>query len=131
MTAPIEVVGAAVVHDGLVLAAQRGPTMSMPGSWEFPGGKIEPGESPQEALVRELREELLCDVTVGEHVETTSHSYDFGIIILSTYFAAIEAGEPQATEHAELRWVPPSKLHGLAWAPADLPAVERVSRVLG
>ncbi|MFC6705091.1 (deoxy)nucleoside triphosphate pyrophosphohydrolase [Flexivirga alba] len=130
MIKQIDVVGAVLVRDGTVLAAQRGPSMALSGHWEFPGGKVEQGESPQEALVRELREELLCDIAVGDRVETTSHQYDFGIVTLTTYLATLEAGEPQATEHAELRWIPVADLHSVEWAPADVPAVERIMQLL-
>lgn len=130
MARQIDVVGAVLTRDTTVLAAQRGPSMALAGHWEFPGGKIEPGESPQEALVRELREELLCDIVVGEHVETTSHEYDFGVVTLTTFFATLESGEPRATEHSELRWIPVQDLPGVEWAPADVPAVEHVIRAL-
>lgn len=130
MAKQIDVVGAVLVRAGNVLAAQRGPSMALAGYWEFPGGKIEPGESPQQALQRELREELLCDATVGDHVKTTSYKYDFGIVTLTTYFATLDAGEPQATEHAELRWIPVAELRSVEWAPADIPAVERIMQVL-
>ncbi|HWC24312.1 MAG TPA: (deoxy)nucleoside triphosphate pyrophosphohydrolase [Flexivirga sp.] len=130
MTKQIDVVGAVLVRDGTVLAAQRGPTMALAGHWEFPGGKIEAGESPQEALARELDEELLCTATIGDHVETTSYEYDFGIVTLTTYFATLDAGEPRATEHAELRWIPVRELQSVEWAPADIPAVERIMQVL-
>lgn len=130
MTEQIDVVGAVLVRGGTVLAALRGPAMAMAGLWEFPGGKIEPGESPQEALVRELREELLCEITVGDHVETTLHAYDFGIVRLTTFFATVISGEPRATEHAELRWIPVTELRSVQWAPADLPAVEHVIHTL-
>lgn len=131
MTQRIDVVGAVLVRAGLVLAARRGPAMAQAGLWEFPGGKIEPGESPREALRRELREELHCDVDVGELVETTSHRYSFGTVRLTTFFATLRSGEPAATEHAELRWLPATDLPGLDWAPADVPAVECVIRTLG
>lgn len=130
MTKQIDVVGAILVREGTVLAAQRGPSMALAGYWEFPGGKIEAGETPQEALARELHEELLCDATVGDHVETTSYKYDFGIVTLTTFFATLEAGEPQATEHAELRWIAVADLRSVEWAPADIPAVERIMQVL-
>lgn len=130
MPKQIEVVGAVLVRDGTVLAAQRGPTMALAGHWEFPGGKIEAGESPQEALARELDEELLCTATIGDHVETTSYEYDFGIVTLTTYFATLDAGEPRATEHAELRWIPVRELQSVEWAPADIPVVERIMQVL-
>jgi 8-oxo-dGTP diphosphatase len=130
MTQQIDVVGAVLVRDDTVLAAQRGPTMALAGLWEFPGGKIEADETPQEALARELHEELLCTATIGDHVETTSYTYDFGTVTLTTYFATLEDGEPRATEHAELRWIPVADLRSVDWAPADVPAVERVIQVL-
>lgn len=130
MTQQIDVVGAVLVRDDTVLAAQRGPTMALAGHWEFPGGKIEADETPQEALARELHEELLCTATIGDHVETTSYTYDFGTVTLTTYFATLEGGEPQATEHAELRWIPVADLRSVDWAPADVPAVERIMQVL-
>lgn len=122
----IDVVGAVFVDNGLVLAAQRGPGMSMSGMWEFPGGKIESGETPEQSLARELEEELGVQATVGQHVVTTDWEYDFGIVRLSTYYCTLESGTPKATEHAELRWVPIKQLHELDWAPADLPAAEAV-----
>lgn len=126
----INVVGAVLISGDLVLAARRSEKMSLAGMWEFPGGKIEQGETARDALRRELVEELQCTVSVGDHVETTVHEYDFGVVTLSTYYCTIETGTPQATEHAELRWVPAAALGGLEWAPADLPAVARVVRDL-
>ncbi|HIT76560.1 MAG TPA: (deoxy)nucleoside triphosphate pyrophosphohydrolase [Candidatus Avipropionibacterium avicola] len=126
----IAVVGAVVVRDGRVLAARRGPAMSLPGTWEFPGGKIEPGEGPEQALVREMREELLCTVEIGAHVATTTHAYDFGTVTLTTFLARVVAGEPQPTEHSAVRWLSVDELGSVEWAPADLPAVERLRRIL-
>lgn len=126
MSKQIHVVGAIIVRDGAVLCAQRGEGMALPGMWEFPGGKVERGESEPAALIREIAEELLCTIKVGSHVDTTTHSYDFGDVRLSTYCATLIDGEPQATEHAALRWVAASDLWELDWAPADMPAVERV-----
>ena len=74
----INVVGAVILDEGRVMCAQRGPDGSLPGMWEFPGGKIEPGESPQEALKREILEELGCNIVVGDLINTASHRYDFG-----------------------------------------------------
>lgn len=122
----IHVVGAVMIHDGAVLAAQRSHTMSLPKLWEFPGGKIEEGESPQDALVREVREELTCHVSIGERLETTTHEYDFGVVTLTTFYAVIVDGDPRPTEHAELRWIPIGDLRSVVWAPADLPAVYRL-----
>lgn len=120
----IPVVGAVLVRDGLILAAQRGPDMAMPGLWEFPGGKVEAGEDPAAALRRELAEELLCTAQVGEHLVTTEYEYDVGTVVLATYRCRLLAGEPRLTEHSEIRWLTPAELDTVTWAPADLPTVE-------
>lgn len=122
----IRVVGAIIMRNGAILCAQRGPAGSLAGLWEFPGGKLEEGEAPEEALEREIREELGCVITVDRHVETTTHVYDFATISLATYLCTLMEGEPEPSEHSELRWVAPRALHELEWAPADLPAVARI-----
>jgi 8-oxo-dGTP diphosphatase len=124
----INVVGAVLTRGQTILAAQRSSTMSLPGMWEFPGGKIEPDESPKEALLRELEEELLCSAEIGKHVQTTEYEYDFGIVILTTYYCSLTGDEPRLTEHSEIRWMPVSELDQLNWAPADIPAVKHVMR---
>lgn len=126
----IAVVGAVITRDGLVLCAQRGDGGQLPGLWEFPGGKLEPGESPQEALSREILEELRCEIEVGDEVTTTTHTYDFARISLTTYWSTLVRGVPKATEHAEFRWVPPADLHSLEWAPADVPAVRLIEQAM-
>ena len=92
----IAVVGAVLVRDGRILAAQRGEGMSLAGRWEFPGGKIEPGETPQETLRREIAEELGCRIEIGELVARTEHVYDFGLVDLATYWCRLIAGEGNA-----------------------------------
>ena len=126
MKKQIDVVGAVVVADGGVLCVQRGPRGSLAGKWEFPGGKIEPGESPQAALEREIREELMCGIEVGEEITTTSYEYDFGIVNLTTFYCQLVAGTPRLVEHAQMSWRSPDRLSELDWAPADIPAVHLV-----
>lgn len=126
MTRRIDVVGAVIVHDGLVLCAQRGPDGALAGLWEFPGGKVEVDESARDALQREIAEELGCVVEVGDEIVTTPHEYEFGVVVLTTFFCRLVTGTPLAVEHASIRWVTPTGLDELAWAPADLPAVARV-----
>ena len=124
----INVVGAVLTRDKTILAAQRSSTMSLSGMWEFPGGKIEPYESPKEALVRELKEELLCTAEIGNLIQTTEHEYEFGIVILTTFYCSLTGDEPKLTEHSEIRWVQVADLDQLNWAPADIPAVKQVMR---
>ena len=123
MKKQIHVVGAVIRRDGRVLCAQRGAAGSLPGLWEFPGGKIEPGETPKQALEREIIEELECRVEVGDLITTTAHEYDFGVVNLTTFYCELIEGTPQLTEHAAVVWLLPSELGTLEWAPADVPAV--------
>lgn len=127
MKKDIHVVGAVIIEDGKVMCAQRGPAKSLPYKWEFPGGKIEKGESPQESLIREINEEMECDVKVGKQVEHTVYEYDFGIVHLTTYYCELIEGKPVLTEHISIKWLSPSELGSLDWAPADIPAIEKLS----
>jgi 8-oxo-dGTP diphosphatase len=122
---PLEVVGAVIVDvNGAILCALRGPGRALAGHWEFPGGKIAEGESAEEALVREIQEELGCTITVGDMVADHVHAYPAVEIRLRTYWSRLTTGMPVATEHVELRWVKPALLEALKWAPADVPSVE-------
>lgn len=123
MPKQIHVVGAVITRGGLVMCAQRGDDGNLPGLWEFPGGKIEQGESKQAALVREIAEELGCTVEVGREVTTTTHEYEFGEVTLTTFYCRLVAGTPKLTEHASLKWLPPDELETIPWAPADIPAL--------
>lgn len=126
--ADIHVVGAAISDaDGRILCAQRGPGRSLSGYWEFPGGKIEPGETPRAALQREIQEELHCTINVGSEVCTTHYTYDFGTVVLTVFRATVESGTPQRTEHTQLRWVDPQLMPDLLWAPADAEPVALLS----
>ena len=123
----INVVGAILIENGKILCAQRGEGKSLAYLWEFPGGKIETGETPQEALIRELQEELMIEVEVqSEKFEETSYQYDFGIVNLTTFICFLKSGTPQLTEHIAVEWLVPKELNKLEWAPADIPAVEKL-----
>lgn len=124
MSQPIKVVAAVIVKDGTVFAAQRGPGKNMADYWEFPGGKIEADETPEDALAREIEEELGIVVRVGKHLVTTTHAYDFATIELASYFCEIESGELTLTEHTTTAWLSPNELDSVQWAPADVEAVE-------
>jgi len=124
---PIPVV-AAIIHsaDGRILCAQRGSTKREAGYWEFPGGKVDAGETAQAALVREILEELNCTITVEKHFHTHWYPPEAPVIALACYFATITAGTPTPLEHQALCWMTPADLHTLDWAPADRPAVQRL-----
>jgi 8-oxo-dGTP diphosphatase len=129
MPKQINVVGAVIVRDGSVFCAQRGAG-ALAGMWEFPGGKLEEGESETVALQREILEELGCQIRVGVQVTVTSHEYEFGIVNLTTYFCELVDREPALTEHIASVWLEPRLLDSIEWAPADLPAVRLVQREL-
>ena len=123
----INVVGAILVENGKILCAQRGEGKTLAYLWEFPGGKIETGETPQEALIRELQEELMIEVEVqSEKFEETSYQYNFGLVNLTTFICFFKSGTPQLTEHIAVEWLAPKELNKLKWAPADIPAVEKL-----
>lgn len=124
----IHVVGAVIVKDDAILCAQRGMEKSLPGLWEFPGGKIEENETPEAALQREIQEEMHCHVEIGEQVEHTIFEYDFGIVHLTTFFCKLVKGTPTLTEHIAIKWLKATELDQLDWAPADIPAIEKLKR---
>lgn len=124
MKKEIHVVGAIIKSDNKILCAQRGPGKSLAYLWEFPGGKIEAGETEKEALEREIREELLCKIDVKDKVTTTRYEYDFGFVNLTTFECDLLEGEPSLTEHVAVKWLSVEELMTLDWAPADIPAID-------
>lgn len=122
---PVAVVVGAALLDGAgrVLAAQRARPPELAGWWEFPGGKVEPGEPPAAALVRECREELGVDIEVGARLGGDLPVQGGGAV-LRVWTARIRAGEPVAREHAALRWLAADELDEVAWLPADRPLID-------
>ena len=122
------VMGAAVIHHGRVLAARRTTPPEAAGAWEFPGGKVEPGEDPHAAVVREIREELGCDIEVTGRLAGAQPVNDRYVLRVAT--AALTAGEPIPHEHDAIRWLGPDELHDVAWLEADLPFLPELRAVL-
>ncbi|GAB3581918.1 (deoxy)nucleoside triphosphate pyrophosphohydrolase [Leifsonia lichenia] len=121
---PLEVVAAVVVRDGRVLACRRAPGKDAAGLWEFPGGKVEAGETPETALVREIREELGVGIRVGGLIDRSVTQSGGLSIDLACYRAELTDDVPShSTDHDALLWVRTTELAALEWAAADMPAV--------
>ena len=120
----INVVAAAIEKDGLIFCAQRPEGKSLGGCWEFPGGKLENGETPEEALIREIKEEFDSEIEVISFLNEASYEYDFGIATMKTYLSKLISGELKLLEHQDSKWLPIEELSELEWAPVDIPAVE-------
>jgi 8-oxo-dGTP diphosphatase len=120
----IHVACAIIEKDGKVLSAQRSETMSLPLKWEFPGGKINVGERPEECLSRELHEELGIAVVISWSLAPVTHHYPTFIITLYPFVCRITTGEIKLHEHKALTWLPPERLHELDWAEADAPVIQ-------
>jgi 8-oxo-dGTP diphosphatase len=129
---PQVVVAGAVLRDGKVLAARRARPPELAGLWEMPGGRVEPGETERDALVRELREELAIDVRVRHRIGTPATVGEG--LQLHPWAVDWVAGEPVPSEadpaHDEVRWLGPEELAGIAWLPGDLPFVEAIRDLL-
>jgi len=124
------IVGAAIITKGRVLACERSEPPEVAGRWEFPGGKVERGESEVEALIRECEEELGVRVEVGERVGGDVR-LAHGRAILKVYAARLTGPEqPQPLEHGELRWLSADELDSVVWLPADAPIVAALDPIL-
>lgn len=127
---PLVVAAAVIERGGRVLACRRKADRAAGGKWEFPGGKVEAGESPADAVAREIREELGIDVTVGVELTTDDTSVGERIIRLVCLRANLTGAEPtQSTDHDRLEWLKPGEMLRLDWAAPDLPAVRILSNL--
>jgi len=127
---PRLIVGAAIVVDGRVLACERADPPEMAGRWEFPGGKVDPGESDVEALVRECEEELGVCIEVGDQVGPDVPLAG-GLAVLRVYLARLVGdAEPRPLEHSALRWLAADELDDVPWLPADAPIVVALAPLL-
>lgn len=124
----IHVVAAAIEKDGNFFCAQRPEGKSLGGFWEFPGGKLEAGESPEQALVREIREELNSEIEIISYINEASYDYDFGTVVMKTYHAKLVSGNLELLEHQNSTWLAPHELKTINWAPVDRPAVELLTK---
>ena len=123
----IEVVGAIIKDGGKYLVGQRAAHKTQGGLWEFMGGKIEPGETPDEALARECREELALEIEGARIIDSVIHEYPEKTIRLTLLECRPKAGSvPQALEHQAIRWVTPEEMHGMPFCPADAELIENL-----
>ena len=120
------VVAAVIRHDGRIFATQRGYG-EWKDWWEFPGGKIEEGESPEEALCREIREELGCEIAVGERLATIEDDSPTLQLSMQCFWCTLVTSEPHLLEHEDARWLLPSDLPTLRWLPADLSLIHQLA----
>jgi 8-oxo-dGTP diphosphatase len=129
---PLVVVGAAILHHGRLLGARRSAPVGVAGSWELPGGKVDPGECPEQALIRECREELGVEIVVGRRI-----GGDWPVpgasrpMVLRIWTAGLLRGQPRPLQdHSEVRWLAPDRFDQVVWLPADRPVVAWLRRLM-
>ena len=125
----VQVVAALIWDENKFMICQRPAHKARALLWEFVGGKVEPGETPPEALIRECREELAVTVSVGDIFMEVTHEYPDIIVALTLYNATIAAGVPQKLEHNDIRWITPSQIPDYDFCPADEEILRRIREV--
>ena len=123
------VVAGAIIKDGKVFAAQRGKSGKTAFKWEFPGGKINPGETPEEALARELVEELSIHVKVHELIYSVVDEYEDVVLHIDTYRCTLLSGTPTLSEHIDMAWSDKNELDKLEFSSADDPVLAKIKKL--
>ncbi|MCD8398188.1 MAG: (deoxy)nucleoside triphosphate pyrophosphohydrolase [Lachnospiraceae bacterium] len=124
----INVVAAVIRHENKIFATQRGYGEFKDG-WEFPGGKIEPGETSQEALVREIQEELETVIKVGERIARIEYDYPAFHLSMDCFWAEVVSGDLVLREHEAARWLSKEELYSVEWLPADMELIEKIKKI--
>lgn len=125
----IKVVAAIMIQNGRVFATQRGYGEFKDG-WEFPGGKVEPEETPQEALVREIKEELNSVIEVGELLDTVEYDYPEFHLSMDCFICKVKVGDLELKEHEDARWLTTETLDSVDWLPADLGLIQKIKKYI-
>lgn len=125
----VRVVAAIIIDDGKVFATQRGYGEFKDG-WEFPGGKIDAGETPEEALIREIKEELDTEIVVKELLDTVEYDYPKFHLSMDCFICKIKSGELVLKEHEASKWLTKETLNSVEWLPADLGLIEKIENYL-
>ncbi|MCI5965942.1 MAG: (deoxy)nucleoside triphosphate pyrophosphohydrolase [Clostridia bacterium] len=113
-----------------VFATARGYG-DLKGGWEFPGGKVEPGETPQQALVREIMEELNTEIKVGDYIDTIEYDYPTFHLSMDCFWAEVTSGQLELKEAAAAKWLTKEQLDSVAWLPADITLIEKIRANMG
>ena len=125
----VRVVAAIIIHDGKIFATQRGYGEFKDG-WEFPGGKIEQGETPEEALIREIHEELDSEIEVGELFDTVEYDYPQFHLSMDCFLCKLQKGKLVLKEHEAAKWLSREQLDSVEWLPADKGLIDKLRNIL-